>query len=133
MHKRKFQTIFILENTLCLHGNPNNNGSSLSAFFFRGLRVEPKLAPCQGQASLCLTVCLLSEGWNNAASSACREKGQESLQLHWLEGVKRSYWGGGENFLQPPLGCTHPLVVEGNRYVDFPLSLFVQGKCCQFF
>ena len=36
-----------------------------------------------GQASL--TVCLLSVGFNNASSGACREKGQEPLQLHWLE------------------------------------------------
>ena len=34
----------------------------------------------------------------------------------------RGPMGWGENFLQSLMGCTHPLVVEGNGCVDFPLA-----------
>ena len=46
------------------------------------------------------------------------KRGQEQLQLHWLDGAKGPMGDGSENFLQPLLGCTHPLVVEGNGCVE---------------
>ena len=60
--------------------------SDLGCGVCRSLRVDLKLVapcPCSMGKPLCLTVCLLFGGWNNALSCACREKGQKPLQLHW--------------------------------------------------
>ena len=56
--------------------------SDLSCGVCRNLRVNLKLvAPCLCSmgSPLGLAVCLLSGGWNNAQSYACREKGQKPL------------------------------------------------------
>ena len=72
-------------------------------------------------------------GYKNAPSCACREKGQEPLQMHWLEGAKGPVGMGVENFLQPLLGCTHPLVVEGNGCADSPLASLLRESAVKIF
>ena len=64
--------------------------------FCEGLRVEFKWAPCQGKASLpdCMPyVCGLEAGIMHHPVCACREKGQEPVQLHWLERSLGLLWG----------------------------------------
>ena len=41
--------------------------------------------------------------------------------------------GGGENFLQPLLSYTYPLVVEGNWCVDSTLTSLLRGSAVNFF
>ena len=40
---------------------------------------------------------------------------------------------GGENFLQPLLGCTLLLVVVGNGFVDLPLASLLRVSAVKFF
>ena len=93
-------------------------------------RVELRLPPCQGQASLldCMPSVL---GLEECSILCMQRKGQEPLHLHWLEGAKGSFAGGDANFLQPLLGCTSTLVVEEYRCVDSPL-VSLRGNAVNF-
>ena len=82
---------------------------------------------------LCLTLCLLSWGWKDVPSCACREKGQEPLQLHWLEGVKGSYGGWAWKYPSATTELHPPFSGWRKRVCGLLHSFFVKGKCCQDF